>query len=127
MSARKLDPDLMRKWFSGTAGAHSRQRILKISQDLETQFTLLLDTLILIQLVEVAGPELLAILEHGKVLEIFWLPGVNRASVYVSLTIAQRGPALHLFPESEHRGDKCPGVRVLSLRNPDNAGRQKLC
>lgn len=105
---------------------HSGQRILKVSQDLKTQFTLLLEALILIQLVEAAGPQLLAILEHSKVLEIFWLPGVYRAPVYVSLTIAQRGPALHLFPESEH-GDKLPGVSVLSLRNPDNAGRHKLC
>lgn len=77
---------------------HSGQRILKVSQDLKTQFTLLLEALILIQLVEAARPQLLAILEHSKVLEIFWLPGVDRAPVYVSLTIAQRGPALHLFP-----------------------------
>lgn len=112
--------------FSRAAGLHSGQRILKVSQDLETQFTLLLEALILIQLVEAAGPQLLAILEHSKVLEIFWLPGVDRAPVYVPLTIAQRGPALHLFPEREH-GDKLPSVSVLSLRNPDNARRHKLC
>ena len=101
----KLDPDLMRERFTWTAGLHSGQRILKVSQDLKTQFTLLLEALILIQLVETAGPQLLAILEHSKVLEIFWLPGVDRAPVYVPLTIAQRGPTLHLFPEREH-GDK---------------------
>ena len=101
----KLDPDLMRERFTRTAGFHSGQRILKVSQDLKTQFTLLLEALILIQLVEAASPQLLAILEHSKVLEIFGLPGVDRAPVYVPLTIAQRGPTLHLFPESEH-GDK---------------------
>ena len=89
----------MREWFSRTAGFHSGKRILKVPQDLEAQFALLLDALILIQLVEVAAPQLLAILEHSKVLKIFWLPGVDGPPVYVSLTIAQRGPTLHFFPE----------------------------
>ena len=97
--AGKFDPDLMREWFSRAAGFHSRQRILEVPQHLKAQFTLLLDALILIQLVEVAAPQLLAILEHSKVLKIFWLPGVDGPSVYVSLTIAQRGPTLHFFPE----------------------------
>lgn len=90
----------MREWFSRTAGLHSGKRILKVPQDLEAQFALLLDALILIQLVEVAAPQLLAILEHSKVLKIFWLPGVDGPPVYVSLTIAQRGPTLHFFPVS---------------------------
>ena len=89
----------MREWFSRTAGIHSGQRILKVSLDLKTQFTLLLEAFILIQLVEAASPQLLAILEHSKVLKIFWLPGVDGPPVYVSLTIAQRGPTLHFFPE----------------------------
>jgi len=38
-----------------TARLHSRERILEVPQDLETQFTFLLETLILIQLVKVAG------------------------------------------------------------------------
>jgi len=78
----------------------SWQRILKVSENFKAEFTVLLVTFVLIELVETAGPQLLSVLQHSEVLEVFGLSWVDWTSVHISLAVTQRCPAFHPLPDT---------------------------
>merc|ERR1711963_289692 len=90
----------MRKRVSTVCGStNSRQGFLKVSQNFETGFALLLKTLILIEFIQITSSQFLTIFKKSEVFKIFWLSRIDGSSIIISLTIAQSRPTLHFFAD----------------------------
>ena len=95
----------MREGGAGGAGAGARQRLLEVAEDLEAELAVPLAALVLVELVEAAGAQLLAVLQQPEVLEVLGLPGVDGAALHVALAVAEGRPALHLLPATRVTGE----------------------
>ena len=72
---------------------------MEIPENFKAEFTVLLNTLIFVKLIQAAHPQFLSVLQNSKVFKIFRLSWIDGTSVDISLAEAQGSPALHPFPK----------------------------
>lgn len=89
----------MRKGISGNV-LRARQWLLEIPENFKAEFTVLLNTLIFVKLIQATHPQFLSVLQNSKIFKIFRLSWIDGTSVNISLAEAQGSPTLHPFPSA---------------------------
>ena len=79
---------------------------MEIPQNFKAEFTVLLNALIFVKLIQPAHPQLLSVLQNSKILKILRLSRIDGTSGNISLAEAQGSPTLHPFPKMIHRKEK---------------------